>query len=197
MSLKELFYLISRDFARFEETFRLRHQRYSKIKVILESIFFKAGFQAVVTYRFSHWFYHKRCTYISWFLSRINIWSTGAEIEFNAEIGPGLFISHPVGIVIGRGTKIGVGATIFQGVTFVVSSWHPDSITKFPIVGDSCWFFSHASVLGGITIGNDCIVAANSVVSKDMPDGSLAVGVPAVIHPVKGREKINSWKEAF
>lgn len=196
MNLKELFYFISRDFARFQETFRLRGQRYSKIKVLLESIFFKAGFQAVLTYRISHWFYHKRCTYISWLLSRINIMSTGAEIEFNAEIGPGLFISHPVGIVIGRGTKIGSGATLFQGVTFGVSSWHPDSIRKFPAAGDNCCFFSHASVLGGITIGNDCIVAANSAVSKDMPDGSLAVGVPAVIHPEKGREKIMSWKGA-
>jgi serine O-acetyltransferase len=195
MSLKELFYFISRDFARFQETFRLRGQPYSKIKVLLESVFFKAGFQAVLTYRISHWFYHKRCTYISWFLSRLNILSTGAEIEFNAEIGPGLFISHPVGIVIGRGTKIGANTTIFQGVTFGVGSWHPDSIKRFPIVGENCCFFSHASILGGITIGHDCIIATNSVVLKDMPDGSLAIGVPAAIHPDKGREKLRSWKE--
>ena len=105
----------------------------------------------------------------------------GAEIEFNARIGAGMFIAHPGGIVVGRGTEIGSNVTLFQGVTFGVKSWHPEEIRKFPRVGNSCFFFSHAAVLGGVTIGDCCVIGAHSVVTQDMPDGTLAIGVPALL----------------
>jgi serine O-acetyltransferase len=185
--------LIESDFSRFTQTFALRGQRYSRSRVFVESILFKAGFQAVLLYRVSHWLYEKRCIYSAWFLTRLNIFLTGAEIEFNAEIGPGMFIAHPVGIVIGRGTVIGSGVTIFQGVSLVVRSWRTDAITKFPKVGDNCYLFAGASVLGDVSIGNNCVIAAHAVVTRDMPEGSLAKGVPADIYPDKGRETITSW----
>ena len=48
-------------------------------------------------------------------------------------------------------------------------------------VGDNCWFGANVSVMPGVTIGNGCVIAAGSVVTKDLPDNSLAVGVPATI----------------
>jgi len=98
-----------------------------------------------------------------------------------------------VGIVVGRGTVIGSGVTLFQGVTFGVKSWHPDQIRKFPRVGNNCFFFSGAAVLGGVTIGDNCIVGAHAVVTADVPSGAMALGIPATIHPDKGREAIASW----
>lgn len=193
MTFKETIFAIKKDFGRFEQTFRLRGQKYSRIKVLLESLFFKAGFQAVLLYRLSHWLYSTKLTYAAWFLTRLNIMVTGAEIEFNARIGPGMFIAHPVGIVIGRGTVIGSGVTIFQGVTFGVRNWHPDSIRKFPQVGDDCFFFANATVAGGVKIGSNCVVSANTVIYQDMPDGSLASGTPATIFPGKGLEKTKEW----
>jgi serine O-acetyltransferase len=192
MNLREL---IKSDLARYEQTFALRGQPFSKTKIFWESFLFKAGFQAVFLYRLSRWFYDKGFIYIAWFFSRLNITLTGAEIEFNAEIGPGLFIAHPVGVVVGRGTKIGCGATFFQGVSFGVKSWKPEEIGRFPKAGDHCYFFAGSVVLGGVTIGDDCAVAANAVVSKDMPSGSLAKGVPAQIVPGEGKEMIRSWME--
>lgn len=182
--------LIASDFARYEETYRLRGQSYSRIKVFLESFFLKAGFQAVLLYRLSHWLHTKKLDLLAWIVSRFSISFTGAEIEYNAKIGPGLFIAHPVGIVIGRGAEIGSHATLFQGACFAVKSWHPSEIVKFPKAGDHCFFFAHAVVLGGITVGDFCVVGANAVVTKDMPEGSLAKGNPAEIIPDKGRETI-------
>lgn len=190
MSLKEL---IKSDLSRFAQTYVLRGQRFSARRVFWESIIFKAGFQAALLYRISHCLFQKDWVYLPWFLSRFSLAITGAEIEFNARIGPGLMIAHPVGIVVGRGTVIGSEATLFQGVTFGVKSWHPDAILKFPRVGNRCFFFAGAAVLGDVTVGDNCVVGAHAVLTGDLPDGGLALGVPAKIYPNKGSEKILSW----
>jgi serine O-acetyltransferase len=190
MTLRQL---IASDLARFTQTFVLRGQPFSKRRVFWESLIFKAGFQAVLLYRLSHRLHQRGWVYLPWFVSRVSLAITGAEIEFNAEIGPGLFIAHPVGIVVGRGTVIGGEATLFQGVTFGVKSWHPDEIRSFPRVGNQCYFFSGAAVLGGVTIGDECIIGAHAVVTTDMPGGSMALGVPAKIYADKGRDTILSW----
>ena len=190
MTLREL---IASDLARFTQTYELRGQPYSRRRIFWESVIFKAGFQAVLLYRVSHWLYQRGWIYPPWFLSRLSIAITGAEIQFNARIGPGMFVSHPVGIVVGRGTVIGSNVTLFQGVTFGVKSWHPDAITKFPRVGNKCYFFTGAAVLGDVTIGDNCIVGAHAVVTSDLPDGSLALGIPAKVYPDKAKEAILSW----
>lgn len=191
MTLREL---IRSDLARFTQTFVLRGQAFSKRRVFWESVIFKAGFQAVLLYRVSHHLYQRGWIYLPWFLSRLSLAITGAEIEFNAQIGPGMFVAHPVGIVIGRGTVIGSDVTLFQGVTFGVKSWHPDEIRKFPRVGNKCFFFSGAAVVGDVTIGDECIVGAHAVVTRDVPSGAMALGVVAEIYPGKGREAILSWQ---
>jgi serine O-acetyltransferase len=190
MGLREL---IKTDFARFTETYVLRGQPFSRRRVFWESVLFKSGFQAVLLYRVSHWLFQRGWIYPPWFLSRLSVTLTGADIEFNARIGPGMFIAHPVGIVVGRGTVIGSNVTLFQGVTFGVKSWHADNIRQFPRVGNKCYFFAGCAILGNITIGNNCIVGANSVVTSNVPDGALAVGVPARILENKASEAINSW----
>lgn len=191
MSLRNL---IKSDLNRFKQTFRLRNESYSYRRVFWESIFFKSGFRAVLFYRLSHCLYTKGHSYAAWWLARRNVKSTGADIEFNASIGPGLLIAHPVGIMIGRGTVIGANATIFQGVSFGVKSWHPDSIRKFPRAGSNCFFFTGSVILGDIEIGDNCVVGANAVVNQNMPDGALAVGIPAKIFTDKGREQILAWQ---
>lgn len=190
MTLREL---IESDLSRFTQTFALRGQSFSRRRVFWESLIFKAGFQAVLLYRVSHWLFQRGWIYSAWFFSRLNVAVTGAEIEFNAEIGPGMLVSHPVGIVVGRGTVIGSEVTLFQGVTFGVKSWHPNAIREFPKVGNKCYFFAGAAVLGGIKIGNNCIVGAHAVLTDDVPDGGMALGVPAKIYPDKGAEAILSW----
>ncbi len=185
--------MLRADLDRFAETFRLRGQRYSARRTLFESLLFKPGFQAVVLYRLSHWLHRRRWNYAAWGLARLNQFLTGAEIEFNARIGPGLFIAHSSGIVVGRGTRLGAHTTLFQSVTFGAKSWHPDEIRRFPDVGDNCFFCANAVVVGGIRVGDDCVIAAGSVVQTDLPAGSLARGVPANVIGDKGRELLASW----
>lgn len=191
-----LLHLIACDLARYEETCRLRGQVPNRTKIFWESLIFKAGFQAALLYRLSHWLHQKKLTCLAWFVARLMVTLTGAEIEFNARIGPGLLIAHPVGLVIGRGAVIGEHATLFQGVTLAAKSYHPDEIGKFPQVGNHCFLFAHAGVFGAVRVGDFCVVAAHAVVTKDVPDGALARGVPAKIVPGDGRAKIDSWFRA-
>ncbi len=189
-----LYQLIQSDLDRYTQTFRLRGAPFSKWRVAFESFLFKPGFQAVFLYRLSHWCFRRGFIYLAWGLSRFNHWFTGAEIEFNAQVGPGFFIAHSGGIVVGRGTILGAHVTLFQGVSFGVKDWHPSQIKSFPKVGDHCVFFSHSAAYGGITLGDYCVVAGHSVVVKDMPEGSLAKGIPATFLPECGRKKIESWE---
>ena len=190
---KTLRELIRSDLDRYAQTYRLRGQKYSSAKICWESFLFKAGFQAVFLYRIGHWLYKRRWVNLAWFVSRLNVMLTGAELEFNAEIGPGLLIAHPVGIVVGRGSAIGNGATLFQGVSLGAKSWSCEEISRFPRIGNHCYLFAKAGIYGGVNLGDYCIVAAHAVVTKDMPAGSLARGVPAQIIPEEGRKAITAW----
>ncbi len=186
--------LIRGDLERFVETYRLRGQRVSRARILFESLLFKPGFQAVLLYRISHWLFQHGRVYPAWAVARFGQFLTGAEIEFNAVIGPGLFIAHPGGIVVGRGTRLGARATLFQNVTFGARSWNPDAIRAFPTAGDNCFFCAGAIVLGGIRVGDDCVVAAGAVLDCDLPDGALARGVPASIQRDKGGELLRRWR---
>lgn len=197
MDSMSLIKLIRSDLDRYTETYRLRGQKYSISKIFWESLLFKSGFKAVLLYRLSHACYQKGWIYIAWWLMRLNQKRTGAEIEFGASIGPGLLITHPSGIVIGRGSRIGARATFFQGVTLGVRSWLPEDIHCFPVAGDDCFFFAHASILGGITIGDRAVIGANAVVLTDVPFGASASGVPARIREGGGASMIEGIGRPF
>ena len=130
-------------------------------------------------YRLSHFFHLCRLGVIGKFLSCLNQVLFGIEIASSCQIGPGLFLPHTQGTVIGAWT-IGSNVTIFQGVTLGARSldFNPGPATR-PTVGDGVCIGSGAKVLGGIALGDNCRVGANSVVLFDLPPGCLAVGVPA------------------
>lgn len=134
-------------------------------------------------YRLSHFFHLCHLVVIAKFLSCLNQVLFGIEIASSCQIGPGLFLPHTHGTVIGAWT-IGSNVTIFQGVTLGARSldFNPGPATR-PTIGDGVNIGAGAKVLGGIVLGDDCRVGANSVVLSDIPPGCLAVGVPARIIP--------------
>lgn len=102
---------------------------------------------------------------------------TGAEIPLNAQIGGGLVIPHPNGIVIHPGAVIGPNCLIFQQVTIGSGKG------GVPTIGGHVDIGAGAKILGGVTIGNHARIGANAVVITDVPAGATAVGIPARIIP--------------
>ena len=108
---------------------------------------------------------------------RHRFWSmvTGADIPINSSIGGGLMIPHPNGIVINPGAVIGPNCLILQQVT--IGSGHGGVAT----IGGHVDFGAGAKILGAVTIGDHAVIGANAVVTKDVPAGAVAVGIPAKI----------------
>ncbi|MBC8414610.1 MAG: serine acetyltransferase [Nitrospira sp.] len=106
-------------------------------------------------------------------------WSviTGADIPLGTEIGGGLLIPHPNGIVMHPDAVIGPNCLIFQGVTIGTGGKLPG----LPVIGGHVDIGSGAKILGGVTIGDHAKIGANAVVLCDVPGGATAVGVPASI----------------
>lgn len=114
-----------------------------------------------------------------WVLSH-RFWSviTGADIPLNCQIGGGLRIQHPNGIVFHSDSAIGPNCTIMQQVTLGT-----DRSGKAPIVGGHVDIGAGAKIIGNVTIGNHAQIGANAVVTKDVPEGAVAVGIPAKVRP--------------
>jgi serine O-acetyltransferase len=114
-------------------------------------------------------------------------WSsvTSSDVPLNVEIGVGLLMPHPVGIVIHPDAKIGPNCLIFQHVTLGTRS----SRKGLPLIGGHVDIGAGARILGGVRIGNHALIGANAVVLTDVPDGAAAVGVPATIKPRKPSDR--------
>jgi serine O-acetyltransferase len=114
---------------------------------------------------------------------RHRFWSvvTGADIPINTRLGGGLLLPHPNGIVIHPNVSVGPNCLIFQQVTIGTRG-----CKSAPVIGGHVDIGAGAKVLGPITIGNHVEVGANAVVLTSIPDGCIAVGIPAVAKLARG-----------
>ena len=104
---------------------------------------------------------------------------TGVDIHPAARLGPGLFIDHAVGVVIGETAEVGADVTLYQGVTLGGTSLEAGK--RHPTLGDRVTVGAGAKVLGPITVGDDSRIGANAVVVKAVPANSVVVGVPGQV----------------
>ena len=145
----------------------------------LEVVFCYPGLWAVWWHRIAHVLWHWRLKLLARWISQFARALTGIEIHPGATIGPGLFIDHGMGVVIGETAELGAEVTLYQGVTLGGTSLEKGK--RHPTLGDGVVVGAGAKVLGAINIGEYSRVGANAVVVKAVPACAVVVGVPGEI----------------
>lgn len=136
-------------------------------------------FLPVVLCRLSRAAMLKRLPLLPKLFTYLNIVLFGIEITPQCEIGPGLFFPHTSGTVIGA-VRIGANAVIYQGVTLGAKKLGLEfSPAHRPQIGDSVVLGTGCKILGGISIGDNAAVGANSVVVRSVPPDQTVAGIPA------------------
>lgn len=148
----------------------------NKLSTAFSCFFFNSGIHLLVLHRIQSRIY--KLPIIGKTFSRIISYLiqvlTSCHIKPTAVIHAGVSIPHATGIVIGEGAVIKAGCKIYQQVTLGA-----DSKGAFPVIDENTCIFAGAKIIGGIHIGSDSIVGANSVVLKDFDKNSVIAGVPA------------------
>jgi len=139
---------------------------------------------SIASHRLNHILYLRGFKITARFFSQISRFLTGIEIHPGAKIKENLFIDHGMGVVIGETAEIGRNVTLYQGVT--LGGTGKDSGKRHPTIGDDVMISAGARVLGPLNIGKRSKIGAGSVVLKDIPSDSTAVGIPARV--VKKRD---------
>lgn len=141
----------------------------------------------MLVYRFGRWRYRVRPALLRKFFSALYKMCfkliqiiTGIELPCEAEIGRNFVIDHFGGIIVSGYTRIGDNCRIRNGVTIGLRRVEEKVA---PVIGDNVDIGAGAKLLGPIRIGNNVVIGANAVVITDVPDDSIAVGVPAIIKP--------------
>jgi serine O-acetyltransferase len=150
----------------------------------LEVILTYAGFHALLAYRLGHWLFIHHIPFLPRAISQVARILTGIEIHPAATIGQGFFIDHGMGVVIGETAEIGDYVTLFQGVT--LGGTGKERGKRHPTLGNHVVVGAGAKILGGIRIGDNVKVGANSVVLKSVPPNSTVIGVPARVIKMEG-----------
>ena len=142
----------------------------------LEVLLCYPGVHALAFHRFAHAIWRRGFTVPARFMSHIARFLTGIEIHPAAKLGPGLFIDHGMGVVIGETSEVGENVTLLQGVTLGGTSLKREK--RHPTLGNNVVVGTGAKVLGNIAIGDNVKIGAGSVVVHDVPGNSTVVGIP-------------------
>jgi len=133
----------------------------------------QAGVWPIAFFRAAQWCHRHHVRVLPTVFERLNLILFGIEISSSMRVGAGLYIAHPVGMVI-MANRIGANATFIAAVTVGMRETH-----EFPVIGDGVVIGAGARILGGIRLGDGSLIGANAVVIDDVPAGATAVGVPA------------------
>lgn len=120
--------------------------------------------------------------WLHWLPRSVLIYLHSIDLSHGAEIGPGLRIPHPWGICIGKSARIGSNVGLAQNVTLGAAMRAEGN----PTVEDDALIMAGAMVSGPIRIGRGALVGANSVVTRDIPDGAVCGTAKLRIVPGRG-----------
>ena len=152
----------------------------SKLSLILTY----PGVKAIFFHRIANFFGTAKFDLIARIISQFSRFLTGIEIHPNAKIGKNLFIDHGMGVVIGETSEIGENVTIYHmatlgGIAPSINSNDQRNIKRHPTIEDEVVIGSGAQVLGPVRVGRCAKIGANAVITKDVPEKAVMVGIPA------------------
>ncbi len=173
-------------FKDLKETIAAYQARDPAARSWLEILLLYPGIKAVRSHRLAHWCYRHDLKFLARAISQRSRRRTGIEIHPGATIGRRLVIDH--GMVIGETAEIGDDCLIYHGVT--LGGTGKDVGKRHPTIGNNVLIGTGAKVLGPIKVGDNSRIAANSVVLREIPEDSTAVGIPARVVRIAG-QKVN------
>ena len=152
----------------------------SKLSLILTY----PGVKAVFFHRIANFFNVAKFVLLARIISQFSRFLTGIEIHPGAKIGKNLFIDHGMGVVIGETSKIGDNVTIYHmatlgGIAPSINSNDQRNMKRHPTIKEDVVIGSGAQVLGPVTVGRCAKIGANAVITKDVPEKAVMVGIPA------------------
>ena len=152
----------------------------SKLSLILTY----PGVKAVFFHRIGNFFSIAKFHLVARIISQFSRFLTGIEIHPNAKIGKNLFIDHGMGVVIGETSDIGDNVTIYHmatlgGIAPSINSDNQRNIKRHPTLKENVVVGSGAQILGPVVVGKNSKIGANAVVTKDVPENAVMVGIPA------------------
>ena len=142
------------------------------------------GVKAIFFHRIANFFSVAKFDLLARIISQFSRFMTGIEIHPKAKIGKNLFIDHGMGVVIGETSEIGDNVTIYHmatlgGIAPSINSNDQRNIKRHPTIKDDVVIGSGAQVLGPVTVGRCAKIGANAVITKDVPEKAVMVGIPA------------------
>lgn len=147
---------------------------------IIKAWYINPSYHLALSYRFGCYLYESNFFLFKAWASKQRlklILKRNCDISFTAKIGPKIKFPHPIGIVIGGGVIVGHNVTIFQNVT-LGSHGKKDKLKEYPVISDNVIIYSGSIIIGGVTIGKDSIIGANTFINKDIPPNSKVYGNP-------------------
>jgi serine O-acetyltransferase len=161
----------------------------------LRIVAFTEGVWALAVYRFGQYLYQeaprplRALLRIPYEIARkILVLVIGIHLSPETQIGPGFFISHFGGVWINPRVRMGARCTIAHAITIGA----PDAEVGAPVLGDRVWIGAGAVITGPIQVGSGAVIGANSLVSSNVPENAVVVGVPARVLAHTGSDRLIS-----
>lgn len=171
-------------FAQIKEDLNAIMLRDPAAKSRLEAALCYPGLHAIWLHRIAHHFYLKGWVVFPRLVNTFSRFLTGIDIHPGAKLGPGLFIDHGMGLVIGETAELGSNVTLYQGVT--LGGTGKEKGKRHPTIGNNVVISSGAKVLGSFTVGDNSKIGSGSVVLHEVPPNSVVVGVPGRVVALDG-----------
>lgn len=173
---------------RFQELIRsikldiIAHARVLTLKAVI-ICYYSPSFRLLLNYRIGKYFQtsnYKILRFLSSYYKYKQVTKRNCHISFKADIGNNVKFNHPIGVVIGDGVIVKDNVRIWQHVT-LGSHGKKGQELQYPVINSGVKVYAGATVIGGVQLGENSMVGANSVVNIDVPANAIAVGIPAKV----------------